>query len=338
MPDVSSIDIQTEIQWFMRPYLLDFLIEAHAAFGLLPDTLYLAVNLLDRYCSRRVVYKRHYQLVGCAALLVASKYGDKKDHVPQIKELKSMCCNLYEDDMFIQMERHVLSTLDWTVGHPTIDSFLQIALKEAAYDPEVEHMTWYICEIALFYRDFVCVRPSVLARSALALARCILARSQASPNSWAGCYDASIVYQLSTYLLHPSSVLQRKYSVMHLSAVSHTVEGFLHRQAQLARQRDSATMMEVEPAEQPAQSEQPIMPQTPQKQPQVNSVVQYGCLTPPITPDSERFGDNGYGKNNGLFPKMPPTPSPLGSNHSAQPHPSVSYISFPPPSYAQPSC
>ncbi|KAA8576099.1 hypothetical protein EYC84_006261 [Monilinia fructicola] len=79
MPDVASIEIQQEIQWFMRPYLIDFLIEAHSAFQLLPETLHLAVNLLDRYCSRRVVYKRHYQLVGCAALLIAAKYGDKKE-------------------------------------------------------------------------------------------------------------------------------------------------------------------------------------------------------------------------------------------------------------------
>lgn len=52
MPDIASLEIQTEIQWFMRPYLLDFLLEAHHAFRLLPETLHLAVNLLDRYCSR----------------------------------------------------------------------------------------------------------------------------------------------------------------------------------------------------------------------------------------------------------------------------------------------
>jgi hypothetical protein len=169
MPDVNSIDIQTEIQWFMRPYLLDFLVEAHAAFQLLPETLFLAVNLLDRYCSRRVVYKRHYQLVGCAALLIAAKYGDKKDRVPTVRELKSMCCSLYDDEMFTQMEWHVLQTLNWIVGHTTVDAFLQIALSESPYDAEVEHMTLYIAEISLFHKEFVSTRPSVLARSALAL-------------------------------------------------------------------------------------------------------------------------------------------------------------------------
>ncbi|TKA64817.1 hypothetical protein B0A49_11450, partial [Cryomyces minteri] len=145
MPDVNSIDIQTEIQWFMRPYLLDFLIEAHHAFQLLPETLFLAVNLLDRYCSRRVVYKRHYQLVGCAALLIAAKYGDRKERVPTIGELRSMCCALYDHDMFTQMEWHVLQTLNWIIGHPTVDNFLQIALAELPEDdPEVEHMSLYI--------------------------------------------------------------------------------------------------------------------------------------------------------------------------------------------------
>jgi hypothetical protein len=55
-PVVDLIDIQTELRWFMRPYLLDFLIEAQHAFQLLPETLFLDVNLLDRYCSRREVF------------------------------------------------------------------------------------------------------------------------------------------------------------------------------------------------------------------------------------------------------------------------------------------
>ncbi|CAN9195658.1 unnamed protein product [Alternaria alternata] len=189
LPDVSLIDIQPEIQWCMRPDLLDFLVEAHAAFQLLPETLFLAVNLLDRYCSCRVVRKCHYQLIGCIALLIAAKYGDKKDRVPTVRELKSMCCELYDDEMFTQMEWHVLQILDWVIGHTTVDAFLQIALSEAPYDAEVEHMTLYIAEIALFHKEFVSTRPSVLARSALALARCVLSRPQACNTDWSGAHD-----------------------------------------------------------------------------------------------------------------------------------------------------
>ena len=204
IPDVTFIDMQTEIQWSMRPYLLDFLVEAHSSFQLLPETLHLAVNILDRYCSRRVVYKRHYQLVGCAALLIASKYGDRKDRVPTVKELKSMCCSVYEEEMFTQMEWHVLVTLDWTVGHSTVDGFLQILLSEEVFDIQVEHMTSYICELALYHREFVSVAPSVLSRAGLALARRVLAKEVNNGDYWSGDYQYPIFIELYSKARSPS--------------------------------------------------------------------------------------------------------------------------------------
>jgi hypothetical protein len=310
MPDVNSIDIQTEIQWFMRPYLLDFLVEAHAAFQLLPETLVLAVNLLDRYCSRRVVYKRHYQLVGCAALLIAAKYGDKKDRVPTVRELKSMCCSLYDDEMFTQMEWHVLQTLNWIVGHTTVDAFLQIALSEAPYDAEVEHMTLYIAEIALFHKEFVSTRPSVLARSALALARCVLSRPQARTTDWSGAYDAQTVIGLSNHLYQPSLVLSRKYASPHLSSVSATVDEFLQRQAQIARRTAAPpTPPPTVTIDEPKPMTDAYGPQTPQKNPYGASMMQNGCLTPPITPESDQFVQ-GYVVKSQPISTYPTTPTP----------------------------
>ncbi|CAA9965545.1 G1/S-specific cyclin CLN2 [Pyrenophora teres f. maculata] len=320
LPDVNSIDIQTEIQWFMRPYLLDFLVEAHAAFQLLPETLFLAVNLLDRYCSRRVVYKRHYQLVGCAALLIAAKYGDKKDRVPTVRELKSMCCSLYDDEMFTQMEWHVLQTLNWVIGHTTVDAFLQIALLEAPYDAEVEHMTLYIAEIALFHKEFVSTRPSVLARSALALARCVLSRPQARNSEWAGAYDPQTVIALSNHLYQPSPVLARKYASIHLSAVSATVEEFLQRQAQIARRGPAPpTPPPTVTIDEPKPASGAYVPQTPNKNP-YGSVMHNGCLTPPITPESEQFTYGHVVKSQpaSLYPTTPTPDHASNGQHNGQ--------------------
>ncbi|KNE99139.1 hypothetical protein PSTG_07618 [Puccinia striiformis f. sp. tritici PST-78] len=86
-PVVETIDLQPELQWYMRPYLIDFLIEIHLQYRLRPETLYLAVNVIDRYVSKRVVFKKHYQLVGCAALWIAAKYEDAKERVPSVQEL-----------------------------------------------------------------------------------------------------------------------------------------------------------------------------------------------------------------------------------------------------------
>ncbi|KAF7536600.1 hypothetical protein G7054_g4440 [Neopestalotiopsis clavispora] len=95
------------------------------------------------------------QLVGCALLLIAAKYGDKKDRVPKINELNYLCCGLYDSHMFTQMEMHMLNTLEWTIGHPTVDYFRSLIVAEEGDDCEVEHMAAYICEIALYHRDFV---------------------------------------------------------------------------------------------------------------------------------------------------------------------------------------
>ncbi|KAJ5888402.1 hypothetical protein N7495_008443 [Penicillium taxi] len=286
LPDVESIDIQTEIQWFMRPYLLDFLIEAHTAFQLLPSTLFLAINLLDRYCSKRVVYKRHYQLVGCAALLIAAKYNDKKDRVPTVKELKSMCCSLYDDDMFIQMEWHVLQTLGWTIGHPTVDAFLQMAVLDEAHDAEVENMALYILEIALFHRDFVSKQSSELARAALALSRCILSRPQPRHTQWASQYDSMTLVALSQQLHQPSAVVARKYASATYSRVSKVMENFLNRQASLTNYARCTPPVETPMESKPYNGE--IGLATPQKSSHLTAVP-HGYLTPPITPENVAF-------------------------------------------------
>ncbi|KKZ67393.1 hypothetical protein EMCG_06921 [[Emmonsia] crescens] len=301
LPDVDSIDIQTEIQWFMRPYLLDFLIEAHTAFQLLPSTLFLTVNLLDRYCSKRVVYKKHYQLVGCAALLIAAKYGDKKDRVPTIKELKTMCCSQYDDDMFVQMEWHVLQTLGWAIGHPTVDSFLQLAVVDTPYDPEVEHLSLYILEISLFHRDFVSKLSSDLARASLALARCVLNRPQPRNTDWASHYDSLTLVNLSQHLVQPSQVLCRKYSSARYSRVSRLLEQFLAHQASIPKAYTPPTPTADTSSEQLKPYNGEIGLATPQK-PQYPSTMPNGYLTPPITPENEAFA----GAGNSNIPKSIP--------------------------------
>ncbi|KAL8708576.1 MAG: hypothetical protein Q9220_006511 [cf. Caloplaca sp. 1 TL-2023] len=308
LPDVASIDIQTEIQWFMRPYLLDFLVEAHSAFSLMPETLFLTINLLDRYCSKRIVYRRHFQLVGSAALLVAAKFGDRKERVPTIKELRSMCCGFYEDEMFTQMEWHVLETLGWNIGHPTIDDFLQAAMENTQYDLEIEHMACYISEMALYHKDFVSKRSSDMARASLALARCILNRPQSLSTDWAAQYESATLIALSQYLGRPSPVLSRKYSNSQLSRVAIKLEEFLEHQEMINR---SMAAPPPPPVEKPS-THQTYCPVTPVKQQYLPSAPP-GCLTPPDTPGGDVYYIDGQPS---VLNCGPPTPQSMGSKYS----------------------
>lgn len=313
IPDVASIDIQEEIQWFMRPFLLDFLIEAHSFFQLLPETLHLSVNLLDRYCSRRVVYKRHYQLVGCAALLIAAKYGDRKERVPTIRELKSMCCSLYDEDMFTQMEWHVLNTLDWTIGAPTVDGFIQIAMQDSNMvdKVELEHMAWYISENALYHKEFVSTKPSVMASTSLTLARMVLRRPDVSAIPL--CHEEQLtLLQLFKALQQPSQALARKYASSLLSRASDVVDIFMREhQAALVRQN---TVPASPPMEEVVKDNN--IYSTPVKVVQ-NSFYQNGYLTPPITPDGDCYGVPQHSNDScGFANRRPITPTPASNYYT----------------------
>lgn len=174
LASADLMDMQPELQWYMRPFLIDFLIEIHQQFRLRPEVLYLAMNIVDRYVSKRVVYKKHYQLVGCAALWIAAKFEDAKDRVPTVRELADMCCKAYDETAFIQMEGHVLQTIGWTIGHPTAEAWMRMAcMGNDKEDTRTQHIARFLMEVTLFHREFVGVKPSVLAAGSLMIARFI---------------------------------------------------------------------------------------------------------------------------------------------------------------------
>ncbi|KAL6351804.1 hypothetical protein LRP88_14897 [Fusarium phalaenopsidis] len=246
LPDALFIDKQPEIQWSMRQSLIDFLVEAHACFALLPETLFLTVNLLDRYCSKRVVYKQHYQLVGCVALLIAAKYGDKNDRIPQIHELSSMCCGLYDARMFTQMEMHVLNTLDWVIGHPSVDYFARLMFREEGDNQEIKHMAAHLCETAPYHGSFVSTKPSIMARSSRAVARAILARPKVNDGENDPTENTTLL-ALSHHLRQPSATLACKCSTRSLSGASQKLAEFIAEQADVARQAADPTTPRNEP-------------------------------------------------------------------------------------------
>ncbi len=76
---VKNVDYmrnQPEITDKMRTILIDWLIEVHHKFKLQEETLFIMVNLIDRYLELALVKKRNLQLVGVTALMIAAKYEE----------------------------------------------------------------------------------------------------------------------------------------------------------------------------------------------------------------------------------------------------------------------
>lgn len=67
---------QPDINSKMRAILIDWLVEVHRKFELMPESLYLTINIVDRYLSMKVVSRRELQLVGIGSMLIACKYEE----------------------------------------------------------------------------------------------------------------------------------------------------------------------------------------------------------------------------------------------------------------------
>jgi cyclin B len=66
------------------------------------ETLYLTVNVIDRYLSLKQVRRSKLQLVGVASLLLASKY--EEIYPPELRDLVYITDRAYNKQEILQME------------------------------------------------------------------------------------------------------------------------------------------------------------------------------------------------------------------------------------------
>jgi hypothetical protein len=51
-PQIGYMGVQNDINEKMRAILIDWLIEVHMKFKLLPETLFLTINMIDRFLEK----------------------------------------------------------------------------------------------------------------------------------------------------------------------------------------------------------------------------------------------------------------------------------------------
>ena len=104
---------QEDINEKMRSILIDWLIEVHLKFKLVPESLYLTVNLIDRFLEIEQVNRQKLQLVGVTAMLIACKY--EEIYPPIVKDFVYITDNAYTKEEILDMERKILQTLDFNI-------------------------------------------------------------------------------------------------------------------------------------------------------------------------------------------------------------------------------
>ncbi|XP_051881724.1 cyclin-A1 [Pristis pectinata] len=168
-PKFGYMKKQPDITASMRSILVDWLVEVSEEYNLQTETLYLAINYLDRFLSCMSVLRGKLQLVGTAAILVASKY--EEIYPPEIDEFVYITDDTYTRKQLLRMEHLLLKVLSFDMTVPTVNQFLTQFLKEEGIGGQMGTLAMYIAELSLLEAD-VCLKymPSLTAAAAYCLA------------------------------------------------------------------------------------------------------------------------------------------------------------------------
>ncbi|KAJ1381640.1 Cyclin-like [Sesbania bispinosa] len=115
--------VQSEVSKEMRKILVDWMVEVAEDYKLISDTIYLAVSCIDRFLSTRPISRNDLQLLGVSCMLIASNYVEITP--PPAEDFCYMTDNTYTLPEVIQMEREVLTSLNFGLGYPTAKTFLR---------------------------------------------------------------------------------------------------------------------------------------------------------------------------------------------------------------------
>ncbi|KAL0615284.1 Cyclin-A1, partial [Plecturocebus cupreus] len=168
-PKAHYMRKQPDITEGMRTILVDWLVEVGEEYKLRAETLYLAVNFLDRFLSCMSVLRGKLQLVGTGAILLASKY--EEIYPPKVDEFVCITDNTYTKRQLLRMEHLLLKVLAFDLTVPTTNQFLLQYLRRQAVCIRTENLAKYVAELSLLEADpFLKYLPSLIAAAAFCLA------------------------------------------------------------------------------------------------------------------------------------------------------------------------
>ena len=173
MPNADYMDGQPEIHWGMRETLVNWLLQVHLRYHMLPETLWIAINIVDRFLSKRVVSIAKLQLVGVTAMFIASKYEEIL--APSIEEFVLMTESGFTKEEIMKGERIVLQVLDFKISHYCSPySWMRKISKADEYDIQTRTLSKFLTEVTLLDYRFLRVKPSMVAAIGMYTARTML--------------------------------------------------------------------------------------------------------------------------------------------------------------------
>jgi G2/mitotic-specific cyclin-B, other len=167
LPKATYMKNQTDINEKMRAILIDWLVDVHLKFKLLPETLFLTVNIIDRYLGISCIPRQKLQLVGVSAMLIATKY--EEIYPPEVKDFEYVTDRAYTKSEILDMEGKIISALNFNLTFTSAFRFLERYAKVAGFDEKSFNLARYCLELGLIEYKMLKYIPSNLACSAIYL-------------------------------------------------------------------------------------------------------------------------------------------------------------------------
>jgi cyclin B len=171
-PRPDYMDSQEDTNPRMRAVLIDWLVEVHLKYKLRPETLFLAISILDRFLARKRVARKKLQLVGVVSTLIAAKY--EEIYPPKISDLVYICDKAYTKAEILEMEIVVLNVLEFQLRVPTAMQFLDRYAKVNGCTDQHRQLAQYLAELTLPEIKMIRFTPSHLAAASIYLSSKLL--------------------------------------------------------------------------------------------------------------------------------------------------------------------
>ncbi|CCE62943.1 hypothetical protein TPHA_0D03070 [Tetrapisispora phaffii CBS 4417] len=174
LPIKENLHIQKNIVQ-NRDILINWLVKIHNKFGLLPETLYLATNLMDRFLAKELVQLDKLQLVGTSCLFIASKYEEV--YSPSVAHFAGETDGACSVQEIKEGEKFILKVLEFDLSYPNPMNFLRRISKADDYDIQSRTLAKFLLEISIVDFKFIGIPPSFCAAAAMFISRKMLGKS-----------------------------------------------------------------------------------------------------------------------------------------------------------------
>jgi cyclin B len=168
LPEFNYMSKQKDINNRMRAILLDWLIDVHLKYKMVPQTMYISVNLIDRYLSKNETTRMKLQCVGVASMFIASKY--EEIYPPELKDFVYITDRAYVKSEVLEMEYKMLTSLNFDITFPTQWSFFEIFTKKLKLVQKVYYLAWFLMELSLINYKMMKFKYSQIAASSILIA------------------------------------------------------------------------------------------------------------------------------------------------------------------------